>query len=62
MLPELITTNRGNAYNRHKHLYAINLHKCNVFDMVLRDGSDSQSGANKKPMRINKRPDKEPNL
>lgn len=40
--------NRGNTSNMHKYLitqHIINLYGCNVFDMLLRDGGDSQSGA-----------------
>lgn len=39
---------RGNASNLHKYLAtaAINLHKCNVVEMLLSDGGDSQITAN----------------
>lgn len=34
---------------------AIILQECNVIDMLLSDGGDTQSGVSESPMRINKR-------
>lgn len=45
----MITTKQGNALNMHKHLttkHAINMHRCNVFDMLLRRSKQSQSEPN----------------
>lgn len=49
----------------HKHFtsrHAINLHKCDVFDMLPSDGGDPhsfQSGASEIPMRISEQIEKE---
>lgn len=60
MAPTLIITNRGNAPSIYRHLTtqrAINLHKCNVFDMLLSSSGDSQPRANENPInrRLNKK-------
>lgn len=41
----MIATKSGNSSNMSKHLttqHVINLHECNVLDMLLRDGADSK--------------------
>lgn len=55
MSPTLITSERGNTSNTYKHLnhlHLINLHKRNLFDMLLSDGGQSQSAASKTSMSI----------
>lgn len=55
VISTLITTKRGNSSKMHKHLtsqHAVHLHGCNVFDILISDGDDSQSGTNENPMRI----------
>lgn len=46
----------------HKHLSKMQLICTNVmFDMLLSDGGNSQSGTSKNPMRVDMRTDKESN-
>lgn len=53
-----LITKRGNSSKMHKHLtslHAVHLHGCNVFDILISDGDDSQSGTNENPMRNDNR-------
>lgn len=56
--PTPIATRRGNASNMHNHVttqHPVNVHKCNIFDMLLSDGGSSQSGAGESTIRIDKK-------
>lgn len=62
--PTPIVTRRGNASNMHNHVttqHPVNVHKCNIFDMLLSDVGNSQSRAGESTMRIDKRIDKKSN-